>query len=61
MCLIAASEDEKDIILGVVSDIKNSRNSNKVQSFKKDYLGLEYIFNSRLVQLIRVIFGSYDP
>lgn len=49
MCVIAASEDEEDIICGGVSDTKNSRSNNKIQSLKEESLGLEYIFNSRLL------------
>lgn len=49
MCVIAASEDEEDFICGVVSDTKNSRSNNKIQSLKEESLGLEYIFNSRLL------------
>lgn len=59
MCVIAASEDEEDIC-GGVSDTKNSRSNNKIQSLKEESLGLEYIFNSRLLHSISVIFGSLD-
>lgn len=49
MCVIAASEDEEDFICDVVSDTKNSRSNNNIQSLKEESLGLEYRFNSRLL------------